>query len=298
MDITKLCNIMFLNSNFSFILNDNSIFSTTEYKVLSNQKDSCFIKCFKMILNGKIQLLYLSEKYIPLKNVLSSLEEGQLLFIIGDLINKILAIKNNGFLSCQNINISIENIYIEPATNHCKLVYLPLNEKLFPNQYSFESFFVTVLTEIIQSTSCLSFQKINDINNMIIEESYSIENIALKLYNFNSSNSNLNEKVNSNKRLVLVATNSPSAFSLNVDKSSYIIGRKKSSVDGYIGFNKMIGRIHCKIENRNNDFFIFDLNSSNGTYLNQEKLIPEQPYKIKNGDIVRLANSDFKVNIK
>lgn len=41
-------------SNFSYILNDNSTFLSTEYKVLQSQANSCFVKCMKMMYNGKV----------------------------------------------------------------------------------------------------------------------------------------------------------------------------------------------------------------------------------------------------
>ena len=35
-------------NNFAYILNDESQFLLTEYKVLQNQGDGCFIKCMKL----------------------------------------------------------------------------------------------------------------------------------------------------------------------------------------------------------------------------------------------------------
>ena len=42
---------------------------------------------------------------------------------------------------------------------------------------------------------------------------------------------------------------------------------------------------------------ITDLQSANGTYVNKAKLQPNQSTPIKNGDVIRLANSDFQVSI-
>ena len=45
-------------NNFSYILNDNSLFLPTEYKILQNLEDNFFIKVMKMKFNGKIQSLW------------------------------------------------------------------------------------------------------------------------------------------------------------------------------------------------------------------------------------------------
>ena len=41
-----------------------------------------------------------------------------------------------------------------------------------------------------------------------------------------------------------------------------------------------------------------DLDSLNGTYLNNIRLQTQRPVIIKNGDNIRLANSEFKVVIE
>lgn len=50
-------------ANFSYVLEDGSTFLSTEYKVLQSQTDSCFVKCMKMLYNGKIQLCTLKTEY-------------------------------------------------------------------------------------------------------------------------------------------------------------------------------------------------------------------------------------------
>lgn len=54
---------MACGQNISYMLSDNSLFLTTEYKVLQSQVNSCFVKCMKMNYNGKTQLYYMTNKY-------------------------------------------------------------------------------------------------------------------------------------------------------------------------------------------------------------------------------------------
>ena len=48
-------------------------------------------------------------------------------------------------------------------------------------------------------------------------------------------------------------------------------------------------RLHAKILYQAGDFFIVDLNSTNATYINGEKLIPQQGYSLRSGDIIELG---------
>ena len=86
------------NSNMSYVLRDNSVFSSTGYKVLQNQKNDCFVKCCKMILNGRIQLYYITEEYIQLSKLILSIDADILISITSDFISHIMSVKSNGFL--------------------------------------------------------------------------------------------------------------------------------------------------------------------------------------------------------
>ena len=81
-------------------------------------------------------------------------------------------------------------------------------------------------------------------------------------------------------------------------QSEFVIGKNPALVDGPITFNKAISRIHCKIVKEGEGYRICDLNSANGTYVNGERLEPNEQRIIKKGDIVRLANSDFEIIIE
>ena len=75
-----------------------------------------------------------------------------------------------------------------------------------------------------------------------------------------------------------------------------IIGRKGndnlenlldlSELDGY---NMGISRRHLRIRNVENGYEITDLASTNGTWMNEERLVPNKPYVLKNGSQVRLG---------
>ena len=50
------------------------------------------------------------------------------------------------------------------------------------------------------------------------------------------------------------------------------IGSNPEMVDGVIEFNKTVSRVHCKITCVDNRYYICDMGSSNGTYLNGLRL--------------------------
>lgn len=289
------------NSNMSYVLRDNSVFSSTGYKVLQNQKNDCFVKCCKMILNGRIQLYYIAEEYIQLSKLILSIDADIFISITSDLISHIMSVKSNGFLSCKNIDLSLEHIYVDPLTNHVRLIYLPLNVDLYSDMFQFERSLRTEICKAIKMSSSLNSPQTNKLLKNLNDETVPIENLICSFGGGKEAgNIYLNKFGEQNlvkQSMRLVAVNTPLPFELKVNRDEFTIGRKESQVDGLISFNKMIGRVHCKVNYIKGSYYITDLQSANGTYVNKVRITPNEPCRVENGDIVRLANSEFRVEI-
>lgn len=61
--------------------------------------------------------------------------------------------------------------------------------------------------------------------------------------------------------------------------------------------NRAISRFHAKIEKEGEDFFLTDLNSTNGTFLNHVRLEANQPNLLKPGDEVMFADSVYRFTL-
>lgn len=61
------------------------------------------------------------------------------------------------------------------------------------------------------------------------------------------------------------------------------------------GLEKGVSRRHAKIIQRKGEFFIEDLGSANGTFLNDQRLTPYLPYPLKSGDKVQIGRVDLEV---
>lgn len=77
-----------------------------------------------------------------------------------------------------------------------------------------------------------------------------------------------------------------------INKPSFIIGRLIGQVD-YIHSNNAIGKVHAEIITREGRYYLKDLNSKNGTYINGKRIDSNKEYEIKNNDRLTLANSEF-----
>jgi len=76
-----------------------------------------------------------------------------------------------------------------------------------------------------------------------------------------------------------------------------ILGRTNGPHSAALGKFPVISSNHAKVTRINNEWFITDLNSTNKTYVNGAKLEPNVPVKIKQNDVVMLANVTFTVRL-
>ena len=76
-----------------------------------------------------------------------------------------------------------------------------------------------------------------------------------------------------------------------------ILGRTNGPHAAMLGKFPVVSSTHAKVTRKNNEWFITDLNSTNKTYVNSVKSEPNVPAKIKQDDVVMLANVTFTVRL-
>lgn len=293
---------MACGSNFAYILSDNSTFLSTEYKVLQSQTGSSFVKCMKILYNGKIQLYYLTSAYKPLTVLFPSLDVDRFLTITANLLADIIEVKSNGFLSCQNLDISFEHIFVDPSTYKVSLIYLPMNQRMFEDFPIFETELRTSLVKLISGLTAISSPKMIQLSSDLSNGALSLEDLCNRIKGGTPPvqlprhvNPGPNSGGQSAGVMRIVSLNAPTRVEISVTKNEFVLGKKVGQVDGVISFNDKISRVHCKVNRNGNCYTLTDLHSANGTYINHVRLQPDVPQPIKNGDVIRLANSDFQI---
>lgn len=291
-----------VSQNIAYILNDSSLFNLTDYKFLKSPNSNGLVKCTKVLYNGKIKLIYFSSGQKSFKNMIPSLDSNSFIKIISNILKTVLYVKNYGFLSCNNLDLSFDKIFVDSRTLAVSLIYLPinsLNDDLFAFENELRSGFIKVITSAPLLDNTKMSRIISYLSNSELSFSELCENIDREIEA---------EKVEpkepplgSQPTLIFSCTDTQNPISFKINTPKYIIGKNPAKVDGVISFNPAIGRAHCRFIYRNNNYYIIDgdgiKSSTNGTYINGERIEDLQPHSVKNGDIIRLANSDFTVQI-
>ena len=80
-----------------------------------------------------------------------------------------------------------------------------------------------------------------------------------------------------------------------VDKDEYLMGKERVRVDYCITSNPAVSRTHARIIKRAGKLYIVDLNATNGTYVNGERITAGNEVPLEVGDRFRLADEEFQI---
>lgn len=287
-------------NNFGYILENDVHFVNTDYKVLQSQTSGIFVQCMKMLHNGKIELYYVTDDYRPMSSMFTGISADTLITIVVNLFADVIEVRNNGFLVTQNIDLSWDKIFVDANTLKVKLVYLPMNVKVFDSYTEFESELRASLIKLINKVLPVTNERIEQFLSDLSNGSLTLEDLynkskgtgAKSISDGGSSNQIPQPTVQSIK---LVAMNAPEYFEIVINRDVMVIGRKAELVDAVIPFSSTISKKHCKITRNNGNYYITDVGSANGTFVNRVRLGLEQPRQINRGDVIRLSNSDFQI---
>lgn len=91
---------------------------------------------------------------------------------------------------------------------------------------------------------------------------------------------------------VLVSSNPGVRENVEVRKERFVIGKLKGQTDLTLNL-PVVSRMHAEIEHRDGKYFLVDLNSTNGTYLNGERLEANEYRQLHSGDEVIFAGAAY-----
>ena len=307
-------------TNVSYVLSDSNLFFMTGYKVLQGLEKNGFLRCVRTALNGRIQLVYLTKtedsELKTFKAMLNSLDASSFHAILKNWIQTIVQAKTVGFLHCPNIVTALDHVYIDPKTYAVYLIYLPIMEYCAAEDtQEFETEFRAGLVQLIDSLPGFRSGSVVALREALIDGSKTLEAILRggvsggpvrssgivfsEGFQFNRDSMGVTGlgHTGNGQRLVMNAISHQAPFQHVFQGGITSVGRDASKSDVVISGNPYISSLHCLIANRSEGFYIED-KSANGTYVNGQRLQKDRAKLLHDGDVIRLANSTFKVSIE
>ena len=85
----------------------------------------------------------------------------------------------------------------------------------------------------------------------------------------------------------------PTLPTVTADRELILVGTLPQAVDVVLP-SKAVSRMHAKIEKREGECYLTDLNSRNGTFVNEQPLVGEEERRLCDGDRVRFADLTYQ----
>lgn len=236
---------------------------------------------------------------------------------------KVYRIIREGYLFLNNLILDTQNIYFNPINGEIYFIYIPIlrydnvnDEKMF-----LENILRTTCFAQGENTSyvvsCYQY-----LQNMTIFSLYDVEDYMEGLRSqinvvgaqkkkckvcgterevnarfCSRCGTEFNQGFASTGLVQPYLRNLHTGESVKIDKLPFFIGQELAFVD-YCILNKKISHNHAAIIFQDGIYYIKDNNSTNGTYLNGQQLVPENEYRIDHGSYVQFADLEFIFEIK
>lgn len=283
------------NECWTYLLEDEDKFSKSGYKSAQLQLKDCMLKCAVIRFDGQLKFIYFPGEYKSLTEVLSIIQPNRVWHVFEKILESIIKVKNYGYLDCENIDISPQNIYIDPKTLAAFLIYVPLvAESGYKNQMNFEASlrrsFVSALRE---SNNAMMVERENKLLDVLNCAGQSLEDMLNAMLQ-QSGGMNRTGTEHSMGHLRLTCTDKRIPIDYEMNKEKILIGRKKDN-DVVIDFTNHVSRVHCSVHHRNGKYYVVDENSTYGTYVNKTACPPGRPVELHSEDLIRLPGIQFVV---
>ncbi len=119
------------------------------------------------------------------------------------------------------------------------------------------------------------------------------ETVTQEDYNPTCLLSDITEQPKASPMIQLKSPDEDQYSSIVINEFPFFIGKLRKNVD-YCLEKSVVSRYHAKITKEEDKYYITDLNSTNGTYVNEKLLTSYDKQEIMQGDRIALANLNFE----
>lgn len=295
-------NIMDFNLMLNDLINNSFVDPKNEYYIEEEKNPACRVPPFNNIppiRETQVHKELADKKCEPLKiptlvifAILTQVVIVIILFLSSDFLKSLSDNVSTTYAGVVLIILSIDILIFKSLFKNKAIVIKrnkqDLNEE---NKVEISEKEVQIFNKNIKHTS----GSLNDMN-FELQEEFAMDN---------KENLSVNENIlpdNSNETMLLEYTQQKYPFlqkkkdgileQINITKTDFFVGRMQEQVD-YVFENNAIGKVHAQIISRNGNYLIKDLNSKNGTFINDVRIDSNKEYEIKNSDKISFANSDY-----
>lgn len=293
-----------VQNNTVYMLEDNQMFSPTAYRIMQNYGNLGFVPCFCARKNGKIRLMYLTSRYRRLITVLPKLSTDHSFLLVTTIFQSLKEIKEYGFVSFSHFQLDLKKIFVDTQTMIPYFICLPVTDEAGAEfqEDSWETFLRKQFADYFKAFySGFSVpDKMQYLIQLLVAPSRNVDSMLPELYKVSGGKRDL-RKISQTREerpesggALLYLTDRKNGRRITVSQD-LVLGRQFLDDGRRVFTNQIVGRRHCEITVRNGKYYVTDLESKNGTYINKKRIPSKVPVLLSPGDILGIVDQEFQV---
>lgn len=266
-----------------FLFHSEEMLDKNALEFLEKEKIPGILSCRWISWNSMIKLVYFTDNLTPLSSVINTISLEELKEIAKDIIGYIKAIEAQMDLSPENLVWDMDAIYIDEVGRACMIC--------LPAVIPVESLESKIYVKSIYSLLIEIFSH-NREGDFVCRQIEAQRDSGVEDWDALISSID-RQDVDEEETLTIRSINAPEPITFTVEHSDFIIGSDET-VDGFINLPG-ISPEHALIGWNEISFFVRDLDSEQGTYLNDVQLQRDIDAPVGKGSVLKFADYTFNV---
>ena len=268
-----------------YFLNSQELLDVNAMNLLDREEIPGLLTCKKILWNDRVQLCYFVDGKETLEQKKDRLSLDELTSVCSDILSMLIEIESYPDLSAENVSWDMDSIYLD-EDNDVSLVCLPA---VLPIEALESRIYVkrvyALMDEIFQNVSEGEAVR----RQMEAARTKSFGD-WLGLKEALSSRAAVEESM-----ITLRSVNTQEPFVFEIGHEDFYIGTDPEQCKGCIMGAISVSPVHALIGWNDISFYIKDLGSREGTFLNDIKITPQTPVPFGKGSIIKFAECTFTV---
>ncbi len=292
-------------SHIAYTPDSDEKYSLLAVKTLIEANEDVLLKARMITRNGKDRIVYIVDgmgSYLALKKDISNYMRKE---VFESLIHVISIVKRSPFWDLEYIDLRKEHIYLDQNTDTVKFAVVPrvfndINTAKIEWTEQLLALFFDVTKEITDDPDvsrimdeCVKISEMPEVLDRYRETQKLIERLADN-YTFTNNKRTTDKNV---RNVILEYSSDGGHFTFVDTIDDFVIG-KDNSCDGIVNISQAISRRHCVLEKRDGRIKLKDLGSTNGTWLNGERVSTDDYREVKDKDTLKIADIAFTVHFE
>ena len=267
-----------------FLLNEE-LMDPEAFGFLENGLDKGFLPCFRVHFNDRVKLAYYPEPYASWSSLYADMSLDELTDVSKKILERAAGFFREPLISPENIIWNMDSIYLDEKMQPC-FICLPAVMQEDAKEHSISAKQLYALLEEAFAPKPGGEEVCRQIAHK--KETAFGDWMALR----DALDHRTPEE---DETITLRSVNAPAELTFQIGHEVFRIGTDPSWVEGVITGVDTVSPLHAEIGWNEINFFVKDLNSEGGTYVNDQAVAPQTEVPIGQGTVLRFADCTFTV---